>query len=509
MKMDSRVFCKKKVSGFFPEDGAIFMSNRSTLKECFERSLFGLPDTFSGFVKNVKAGMILFLFEFEERKLYGVFKAITDGGMNIVPHAYASSGKQYPSQVVIFIFLLFLPFSNSKFPQIWHIGFLFLRVGIFCFSCYFDKYLFLEYSYFYEFIYVYGFNQVKFTTILHCDPLFEDEFCDVIRDNYFSTYKFNFGLCKDQIEGLMWLFNSRKHEVPHSLHQKRKRKRKWDFQIIENELMKGRFTNTQKRKLVSNDGASVTDEQEVENLSLSPRSCGNCKSIQFHDDAYDPENPGFNHSVGSGAHSAASYESHELPSFQNKKGNLPILEEETEDFIPLCSTDNSDLEDGELDDFSESSEEKQIGLDMLEGNEVSYIPVPRFLMSDKESNRLCDSSPTGVSNLQSKDETDTLPSKGMYSDKTKNRTSVFSRLNFLSKGITSENQNDINGKDIAKYHYRYGYQKMEEVAQQIEDGRMYKRASVFMRLTSVSDTVPQIHSMTGLDDGTRWWKKGR
>ncbi|CAL5187121.1 unnamed protein product [Lathyrus oleraceus] len=446
MKMDSRVFCKKKVSGFFPEDGAIFMSNRSTLKECFERSLFGLPDTFSGFVKNVKAGMILFLFEFEERKLYGVFKAITDGGMNIVPHAYASSGKQYPSQV-------------------------------------------------------------KFTTILHCDPLFEDEFCDVIRDNYFSTYKFNFGLCKDQIEGLMWLFNSRKHEVPHSLHQKRKRKRKWDFQIIENELMKGRFTNTQKRKLVSNDGASVTDEQEVENLSLSPRSCGNCKSIQFHDDAYDPENPGFNHSVGSGAHSAASYESHELPSFQNKKGNLPILEEETEDFIPLCSTDNSDLEDGELDDFSESSEEKQIGLDMLEGNEVSYIPVPRFLMSDKESNRLCDSSPTGVSNLQSKDETDTLPSKGMYSDKTKNRTSVFSRLNFLSKGITSENQNDINGKDIAKYHYRYGYQKMEEVAQQIEDGRMYKRASVFMRLTSVSDTVPQIHSMTGLDDGTRWWKK--
>ncbi|KAI5440725.1 hypothetical protein KIW84_010264 [Lathyrus oleraceus] len=137
MKMDSRVFCKKKVSGFFPEDGAIFMSNRSTLKECFERSLFGLPDTFSGFVKNVKAGMILFLFEFEERKLYGVFKAITDGGMNIVPHAYASSGKQYPSQV-------------------------------------------------------------KFTTILHCDPLFEDEFCDVIRDNYFSTYKFNFGLCKDQ-----------------------------------------------------------------------------------------------------------------------------------------------------------------------------------------------------------------------------------------------------------------------------------------------------------------------
>ncbi|CAK8534708.1 unnamed protein product [Lathyrus sativus] len=444
--MKKYYFGKKKVSGFFPEDGAIFMANRSTLKECFQRSLFGLPDSFSGFVNNVKAGMILFLFEFEARKLYGVFKAVSDGGMNIVPHAYASSGKQYPSQV-------------------------------------------------------------KFTTILRCDPLFEDEFCDVIRDNYFTTYKFNFGLSKDQIEGLMWLFNSRKHEVPHSLHQKRKKKRKWDFQIIENKLIKGRFTNTQKRKLVSHDGASVTAEQEVEKLSLSRESCGNCESIQFHGDAYDPENPGFNHSVGSGAHSAASYESHELPSFPKKKGNLPILEEETEDFIPLCSTDNSDLEDGELDNFSESSEEKQIGLDMLEGNEVSYIPVPRFLISDKESNRLCDSSPTAVSNLQSKDETDTLPSKGMYSDKTKNRTSVFSRLNFSSEGITSENQDDINGKDIARYHYQYGYEKMEEVTQQIEDGRMYKRASVFMRLTSVSDTVPQIHSMTGLDHRTRWWKK--
>ncbi|WJX72988.1 hypothetical protein P8452_56816 [Trifolium repens] len=98
-KMDSRNFWKKKVSGCFPEHGAIFMSNRNTLKECFERSLFGLPDNFSSFVKNVKAGMILFLFQFEDRKLYGVFKAISDGGMNIVPRAYASSGKQFPAQV--------------------------------------------------------------------------------------------------------------------------------------------------------------------------------------------------------------------------------------------------------------------------------------------------------------------------------------------------------------------------------------------------------------------------
>jgi hypothetical protein len=141
--MDSRNFWKKKVSGCFPEHGAIFMSNRNTLKECFERSLFGLPDNFSSFVKNVKAGMILFLFQFEDRKLYGVFKAISDGGMNIVPRAYASSGKQFPAQVVICIFILYLPYSNLNSHSF---------VCIFCFSYYFDKLLFLEYSYFCEFI---------------------------------------------------------------------------------------------------------------------------------------------------------------------------------------------------------------------------------------------------------------------------------------------------------------------------------------------------------------------
>jgi len=75
--------------------------------------LFGLPGSFSDFVKNVKAGIILFLFEFEERKLHGVFEAITDGGMNIAPQAYVSSGKQFP-QVVIFTIILCFPYFNSN-----------------------------------------------------------------------------------------------------------------------------------------------------------------------------------------------------------------------------------------------------------------------------------------------------------------------------------------------------------------------------------------------------------
>ncbi|GMP33930.1 hypothetical protein CsSME_00007029 [Camellia sinensis var. sinensis] len=90
----------KNASGKAPDVSAIFMSNRTTIEECFKRKLFGLPRAFVDFVKEVKAGMVLFLFEFEQRKLYGVFQAVTDGSMNIVPHAYRSTGKLFPAQII-------------------------------------------------------------------------------------------------------------------------------------------------------------------------------------------------------------------------------------------------------------------------------------------------------------------------------------------------------------------------------------------------------------------------
>lgn len=96
-------------SGEDPEYGAIFMSNSSTRKECLKRELFGLPIGQAGFVKQVKAGMMLFLFEFESRELYGVFEACSDGGINIQPNAFRSSGKQFPAQVLGFASMLFLP----------------------------------------------------------------------------------------------------------------------------------------------------------------------------------------------------------------------------------------------------------------------------------------------------------------------------------------------------------------------------------------------------------------
>lgn len=124
--------------GIMPDYGAIFIANRNTRHECFNRKLFGAPFSCFRFVKEIKDGMVLFLFQHETRKLYGVFQAITDGKLNIVPEAYQKSGQSYPSQV-------------------------------------------------------------RFRVIWRCTPLSEDEFRGAIKDNYFAPYKFNFGLSKDQV----------------------------------------------------------------------------------------------------------------------------------------------------------------------------------------------------------------------------------------------------------------------------------------------------------------------
>ncbi|XP_044469231.1 uncharacterized protein LOC123198585 [Mangifera indica] len=137
------------VPGCVPEFGAIFMSNKATKKECFRRKLLGLPSSQANFVRRVKAGMLLFLFEFERRELHGVFQASSNGAMNIVPDAYCSSGKQFPAQV-------------------------------------------------------------KFTPLWHCGPLSEYEFRDAIQENYYAAKKFNFGLSEDQVYRLLHLFSLRK-----------------------------------------------------------------------------------------------------------------------------------------------------------------------------------------------------------------------------------------------------------------------------------------------------------
>lgn len=136
-------------AGSIPECGAIFMANGVTKNECLRHKVFALPSSMSGFLKHVKAGMALFMFEYEKRELFGVYQAISDGAMDIVPHAFHSVGKHFPAQVI--------------FRQIWN-----------------------------------------------CYPLSENEFRDAIMENYFSAKKFNFGLSEDQVHRLLLLFSAKK-----------------------------------------------------------------------------------------------------------------------------------------------------------------------------------------------------------------------------------------------------------------------------------------------------------
>ncbi|KAL9683722.1 hypothetical protein QQ045_015550 [Rhodiola kirilowii] len=140
---------RKPTTGLTPEFGAIFMSNESTKHECLQNNLFGLPSSFNGFVKHVKAGMLLFLFEYENRELSGVYEATSDGAIDILPHAYRSSGKKFTAQVQI-------------------------------------------------------------RTVWNCRPLLENEFYDAIKDNYYQASKFYFGLSKNQVYHLLRLFQSKR-----------------------------------------------------------------------------------------------------------------------------------------------------------------------------------------------------------------------------------------------------------------------------------------------------------
>ncbi|CAM0913017.1 unnamed protein product [Alopecurus aequalis] len=134
-------------------DGAIFLCNHLTRKECFDRKMFGLSSKCTDFIQRVKAGAALFLYDVNQHKLHGVFEATSDGAMNIVPDAYASTGFQYPCQI--------------RFKRIWF-----------------------------------------------CKPLMESEFEDAVQDNYFYRNKFTYGLSHQQVVKLLHLFSSRNRLQP-------------------------------------------------------------------------------------------------------------------------------------------------------------------------------------------------------------------------------------------------------------------------------------------------------
>jgi DNA modification methylase len=78
--------------------GFLFASTDKTEKECFDRSLFGTEKSYGPVVIRIRKGDLLFLNNLDSNSLYGIFKAVSDGGFNIQPEAWRG---KYPYQVKI------------------------------------------------------------------------------------------------------------------------------------------------------------------------------------------------------------------------------------------------------------------------------------------------------------------------------------------------------------------------------------------------------------------------
>ncbi|KAI5063173.1 hypothetical protein GOP47_0021720 [Adiantum capillus-veneris] len=79
--------------------GLIFMCNSETKKDCFKYRVFGLPEAKRNLVEQVKKGTKLFLFDIDKKVLHGVYKASSEGGMNLIEEAFKDSSRKFPAQV--------------------------------------------------------------------------------------------------------------------------------------------------------------------------------------------------------------------------------------------------------------------------------------------------------------------------------------------------------------------------------------------------------------------------
>ncbi|KAJ7550246.1 hypothetical protein O6H91_07G090200 [Diphasiastrum complanatum] len=108
-----------------PVEGMIFGCSNRTTKICKKLQLFGLPGVHENEVLRVIPGSKLFLFNYDNKHLSGVFEATSYGAMNIVPNAFQSAGS-FPAQVkvkrVMTVPRLSLEKLHEAIPEIFYKG---------------------------------------------------------------------------------------------------------------------------------------------------------------------------------------------------------------------------------------------------------------------------------------------------------------------------------------------------------------------------------------------------
>ncbi|XP_004492506.1 uncharacterized protein [Cicer arietinum] len=100
--------------------GVIFGCKNATIKECLTKQLFGLPAQHFSYVKNIRPGLPLFLFNYTDRMLHGIFEAACNGRMLIDRYGWTdgSDSTQFPAQVQIRVQLQCRPLSEDKFKPV-------------------------------------------------------------------------------------------------------------------------------------------------------------------------------------------------------------------------------------------------------------------------------------------------------------------------------------------------------------------------------------------------------
>ncbi|XP_010692908.2 uncharacterized protein LOC104905945 [Beta vulgaris subsp. vulgaris] len=99
----------------------IFGCKHNTINECKSKQLFGLPSSHIKYVQYVTPGMPLFLFNYSDRKLHGIYEATSRGQLSIDPYAWTLDGEVetlYPAQVRVKVRLQCRALREEQFKPV-------------------------------------------------------------------------------------------------------------------------------------------------------------------------------------------------------------------------------------------------------------------------------------------------------------------------------------------------------------------------------------------------------